>query len=323
MMPEKRMYDFFKSYFQNPQEIMIIQHLLFKREESSVSELYDDLMKKKPKLGLNSELLEKIILDLIQKGWIEETSQNPKKIRICPSDEFKICLNEKIDNTQEKLNDQKENYYKILQLLKFKENNYTFNAAFAEMEKDQIPEKYPKLLKSAIFEIRNKYPMVQFNYDKSLLVHFPQINLVFQMHTFELKIDKSNVSCYGGVHLCQISQDSINPAIQTKIINRIHTYHWNNLEMKYKLEKGGYYPARNRQICETYFSPEIQLNQNNELFESNYSLSVKNLENNQEEPRKLQGNLLTKVIPLENQYVCSIFGESKDLIKNLTRILQL
>ncbi len=280
----------------SPLEIKIVFTLLEKKEIQA-SKMQKYLPKKGP-------YVYRILSELENRGWIKHISQRPKIYSAVSKTTFREKLNEIINDTQNLLESQRDNFREVL-----KKYSVVEGAENLEKTKDggdlytkkleTIPERMPNFIKEWIREILQEFPSSSIlKPEVNMNIKLDKGRVQFTLNSVQFAFENDHIF-YGGASFCMLPEGT-DPA---DVLEYIHKYSVDMLNMDYTMQNKGFDDEKNlRKINKFNVLTEESGSGEKCIALINVGLEGKNLE----------GLCKTDIISDEKTWIVTLWAESNE-----------
>ncbi|WP_457558187.1 hypothetical protein [Candidatus Harpocratesius sp.] len=235
------------AFFSNPYDLEIIFQLI-QNKIATVKDLQKWIF---PQVKSNNPQIYRRLKKLSQKGWIIPVGIKPLTYGISEQKIFRELLNKEIEQTQNHLQTQKENYYDIVTILDAAQSS-TKEESSKKVYYHIIPKNVSPIIKQLIANVHNSTKLSIFNGEYDITIALNQERRQFKLNSVEFITVENQKVLFGGFILVKVHAESN----MEKLIHFLHDYHVNGLQFRYKLEKKGYLKKNARSLIEYKFSAD-------------------------------------------------------------------
>lgn len=252
-------------------------------------------LKQNPKFSKKGPILTKTLTALVKRGWIEIIGDTPKKYTLVSRDSFQKKMDEEIEQSQTKFQEQKNRYYGIISFFKESQSIETTTSTAPST----ISPKTPEFIKGFLENVLLKEQFHIIKSEPNIGVTLNKENIAFKLSSVEWEANFQNKNMYGGINFVEFESDEE----RTSLLPRIHQYNIDSLSFTMKMEKKGANEERKRKITDY----SIDETSKKEL-STNFHVKL--------EAYSLDGQILTFTLP-KPKYSCTIWAESKDILSTI------
>ena len=289
-----------------------IIYFLLHRDEKSVIEISKNVGRY-PILNFFNILKEVKYLE--NNGWVKSrVISYIKYYSMIDKKTFQNKLDSIISNSSEKLQEQKESCYTLLDIIKKSEEK---NKKIIANKKDlkpiqdfKIPEQTPNFIKNFLNKIAKNQTLTPFKSEINIVILLKTKNIAFSLNSLEIEMKSQKQTLYGGFIFCSIESKKFSQ----DLLEEIHTYNSNGLKFMYKLETKGYMENKIRGLSDFSFLDPI-INIENKVMHTNFSLKTTNF--------STEGVVETKLYSENPLIIGSVWAENDDFLKIIKKKITL
>ncbi len=258
-----------------------------------------------PQIKKKGPWIYKELKTLTELKWIVRETQDPLVYGTVEKSQFQQNLDRIIDQTQTHFQNQKSNFYEVLDIYK----KFKDHSSKDTLQNLKIPKNAPHFLKDLINIILENSPWNLIKVETNMIIALRKENINFRFHEIEFEEKIGDSILYGGIAYCQMEQEEF----QQSLLPRIHSYSADGRRFQYKLEKKKFIDSKTRNLHASNIS-EAKQHSSGKGFRSFLEIEY--------QKQKSRGIIDTFPVPKTKDWICSIWAESEAISKKLHSIMK-
>ncbi len=254
----------------------------------------------------------KELKSLENEGWIQSKIKSSiKYYSVIDKKTFQKKLDSIITYSRKNLQDQKETFYSLLDIIKkFEKQHKKDKVEIEPIQEFKIPDHTLDFIKNFLKIISKNHSLTPFKSEINIVILLKTKNIAFSLNSLEIEMKNKKQTLFGGFIFCSIESKDFSQ----NLLKEIHTYNSNGLKFMYKLEAKGYMENKTRGLSDFSFSDSITNIEKKEMY-TNFSFKTSNFSS--------KGIVETSMYSENPLIIGSLWAENEEFLKIIKKNISL